>query len=131
MILSNLELGETSISDLLKRQLVKNLPISFNSMQSNDILVNSITCVSFLKKISLKSCINLQALPLFALWLQYEKPTNPLKCLFILDFLISFVAPKWSNECLGSIEKKSKQEGSRIEKTKKKQRWRGKIIAES
>jgi hypothetical protein len=54
MILSNLELGETSISDLLKRQLVKNLPISFNSMQSNDILVNSITCVSFYRKYALK-----------------------------------------------------------------------------
>jgi hypothetical protein len=33
---------------------------------------------------------------------------------------ISFTAPKWGNECLGLVEKDSKQEGGRVEKTKRK-----------
>ncbi len=50
---------------------------------------------------------------------------------FIMDYLISFVAPKWSNECLGSIKKKSKQKGGRVEKTKRRERGKGKRIVES
>jgi len=50
--------------------------------------------------------------------------------LFILDYLISFATPKWGNECLESVEKESKKEGGRVEKTKRKERRKGKKILE-
>ncbi len=43
---------------------------------------------------------------------------------FILDFLIPFATTKWGNECLGTIEKKSKQEGGKIKKTNRRERGR-------
>ncbi len=45
-----------------------------------------------------------------------------------MDYLISFVAPKWSNEWLGSVERKSKKEGGKVEKTKKRERRKRKKI---
>jgi len=48
-----------------------------------------------------------------------------------MNSLISFVAPKGGNECLGLVEKESKQEGGRIEKTKRRERGRGKKNVES
>jgi hypothetical protein len=57
----------------------------------------------------------------------------PLECLFhffILDYRISFVAPKGDNECLGSVERESKKEGNRVEKTKRRERRKGKKIVE-
>jgi hypothetical protein len=35
---------------------------------------------------------------------------------FIMDSFISFVLPKWSNECFGSVEKENKQEKGKVEK---------------
>jgi hypothetical protein len=58
--LSNLELVETSIIDLLKRKLVGNLLVSPNSVQSNDVSINLIIGVNFLRKICPKSCNFLQ-----------------------------------------------------------------------
>jgi hypothetical protein len=51
------ELVQMRDSDLLKRQLVKNQLINPNSMQSNDISVNLITGVNFLRTICPISCV--------------------------------------------------------------------------
>jgi len=67
--LFELKLIETGINDLLKRQIVGNLPISPNFMQNNDVSINLITSVSFLRKVCPKSYVIFQALPLFAPWL--------------------------------------------------------------
>jgi hypothetical protein len=48
-----------------------------------------------------------------------------------MNSLIYFVAPKRSNECLELVEKESKQEGGRVEKTKRRERRRGKKNVES
>jgi hypothetical protein len=55
------------INDLLTKQPIGNQLVSLNSMQNNDILVNLIIGVNFLRQICLKSCVILQALPLFDL----------------------------------------------------------------
>jgi hypothetical protein len=49
--LSNLELVEMNINDLLKRQLVGNLLVSPNSVQSNDVSINLIIGVNFSRKL--------------------------------------------------------------------------------
>ncbi len=50
---------------------------------------------------------------------------------FILDSCIPFITQRWSNECLGSIERESKQEGGKVKKTKRRERGKGKRIVES
>jgi hypothetical protein len=57
------------ISNLLMRQLVGNQVDSPNSVWSNDILVNLISGVNFLRQIWPKSYIIIQAPPLFTLHL--------------------------------------------------------------
>ncbi len=108
-----------------------NLPFSPNFAWSNDVSINLITSVNFFRKVCLKSWIILQALPL------YGRSTknlctflNIFSFFFILDFLIPFATTKWSNECLGTIERESKQEGGKIKKTNRRERGRGKIIIE-
>jgi hypothetical protein len=54
---SNLKLVEMDISDLLKMQLVGNLLVSPNFTRSNDVSVNLIIGVNFLRKVCPKSCI--------------------------------------------------------------------------
>jgi len=54
---SNLKLVETDISDLLKMQLVGNLLVSPNFTRINDVSVNLIIGVNFLRKVCPKSCI--------------------------------------------------------------------------
>jgi len=57
------KLVETSIYDLLKRQLVRNLPINPNFTQNNDVSINLIINVSFLRKVCPKNYVLFQALP--------------------------------------------------------------------
>jgi hypothetical protein len=45
---------------------------------------------------------------------------------FILDFAIPFVWTKWNNECLGTIDRGSKQEGGKIRKINIRERGEGK-----
>jgi hypothetical protein len=49
------KLIEMGINDLLKKQLVGNLPISLNFVQSNDVPINLIIGFNFLRKICPKS----------------------------------------------------------------------------
>ncbi len=105
-----------------------NLPVSLNFVQNNDVSINLVTNVNFLRKVCPKSCIILQTPPLFILWSHYKKLVYFLEHLFIfiIDFLIPFATTKWANECLGTIERESKQEGGKIKKTNKRERGRGK-----
>jgi hypothetical protein len=65
--LSKLAMVQMGDNDLLMRQLVKNQHVSPNYAQSNNISVNLITCVNFLRQVCPKSYVILQASPLFAL----------------------------------------------------------------
>jgi hypothetical protein len=56
-------------NNMLKKQPIGKVLVSPNFVQSNDILINVITCVSFLRKVCPKSHFILQTLPLFTLWL--------------------------------------------------------------
>jgi hypothetical protein len=60
---------EKDISNLLKKQLVEKIPISFILAQTNDVSVNLVTCVSFLEKVCPKGHNVFQALPFFISWL--------------------------------------------------------------
>jgi hypothetical protein len=93
----NPSLVEMGTNDLLKKQLVMNLPLSLNFARSNDVSISLITSVNFLKNICLKSCIIFQASPLFTLWWLYKKLVYLLEHLFIffiLDFVIPFATTK-------------------------------------
>ncbi len=65
--LFELELIQTDIIDLLMKQLVGNQLVSPHSTQSNDISLNLIIGVNFLRQVCLKNCIILQMSPLFTL----------------------------------------------------------------
>jgi hypothetical protein len=98
-------------------------------VQSYDVSINLITSVNFFKKRCLKSCVIPQASPLFTLCWQYKELVYLLKHLFIffiLDFFIPFATTKWNNECLGTIERGSKEEGRKIRKTNRRERGGGK-----
>jgi hypothetical protein len=86
--LSNQELVEKYTNDLLKKQLFGNIPINLNSEQSNDVSINLVKGVKFLKKLCPKSHIIFQALPLFTLWLQYKKLAYLLMCLKSFFFIL-------------------------------------------
>ncbi len=111
-----------SSSDLLKRKLVRNLLVSPNSMQSNDIPVNSNIGVNFLRKLCPISCVNLQTSPLFALWLQYKKPTYPLECIFIFSFWIPLYLLLHQNEAMSTLDQLKQRVSKREAKWKRRRK---------
>ncbi len=115
---------EIGISDLLKRQLVGNLPVSLNFAQSNDVLVNLVTSISFLRKVCPKSCFIFQVLPLFIPWLQYKKLMCPLECLFIFHsgFLYIFCCTKMRRWMPWINRKKEQVRGRQSWKDKEKKK---------
>jgi hypothetical protein len=59
--LSKPKLVQMGDNDLLKRQLVKNQLVSPNFARNNNILINLITNVDFLKTICPKNCVVFKA----------------------------------------------------------------------
>jgi hypothetical protein len=55
--MSNQELVEEGIYDMLEKQLIDKVHVNPNFAQINDVLVNPITFVNFLEKVFLKGCI--------------------------------------------------------------------------
>jgi hypothetical protein len=103
-------------------------------MQSNDVLVNLITGVSFLRKICLKKSHRFPSAATFhfvAIVKIIGVLLNMSFHFFILESLIPFPTLRLKNECLGSVENESKQKGGKIKKTKRRERRRGKRIAKS
>ncbi len=65
--LSEPKLVQTDINDLLMKQLVGNQLVNPHSTQSNDISLNLIIGVNFLKQVWLKNWVILQTSPFFTL----------------------------------------------------------------
>lgn len=82
--LFNQELVDEDISDMMKKQPVDKILVSLIFMQINDVLLNLVIGVSFLKKVCPESHVVFQAPPLI-MWLQYKEPTYLLMCLFIFS----------------------------------------------
>jgi hypothetical protein len=76
---------EKGTGDLLKMQPIVKILVNLNFARINDVSINLITSVSFLRKVCPKSCIIFQALPLLILWLQYKESMYLLMCLFIFS----------------------------------------------
>ncbi len=77
-----------------------NLPVSRNFMRSNDVSINLITNVNFLKEVYPKSWIILQALPLFDLQSQYKELVYLLEHFFIF-FILDLLQ---QNEAMSALE---------------------------
>ncbi len=56
-----------------------------------------------------------------------ERTSVPFKTYFHFfhSIVIPFATTKWGNECLGTIDRGSKQAGGEIRKTNTKERWEG------
>jgi len=67
--LSNQEPIEEYINNLLKKQPVEKVFINPILAQTNDVLINLVTCVSFLKKVCPKGCNVFQTPPFLTPWL--------------------------------------------------------------
>jgi len=116
-------LVEKGISDLLKKQ-VREILVSPNSTQNNDVLVTLITSVNFFRKYALKATSFFKRHHFHFMDI-IQKIGVPLDVSFhflIMESLIPLVALRWRNECLGFVVRDNKQEGSKIKKRKRKKR---------
>jgi hypothetical protein len=98
--------------------------IRLNYEQSNDVLVNLVKGVNFLRKCALKVALFFKCC-YFSLYGCITKNWHTSRCVlthfFILESLIPFATPKCIDECLGSILRYSKQEGEKrkLQRTRK------------
>jgi hypothetical protein len=79
----------------LKKQLVGKVLVSTNFVQSNDVLVNLVIHVSFLRKVCLKKSHRFPSIATFHSMVVVQRIGVPLNVSFhfgILEFFIPFVA---------------------------------------
>jgi hypothetical protein len=90
-------------------------------VQNNDVSINLVIGVSFLRKECPKSWVipSTATFHSMAVVQRINVPFEKSFHFFILGSIIPFVAPRWKNECLGLVERESKQEGSIINKRKR------------
>jgi hypothetical protein len=74
---------ETNNNDLLEKKLVEEILVKPIPAQTNDVLVNLVIDVNFLKCFSPKSHITFQEPPL---WLQYKELVRLFLCFFVFIF---------------------------------------------
>ncbi len=107
--LFNPKLGGTNISDLLKRKLVGNLLVSPSFVWINDVLINLIIGVSFLRKVCPKSCIILQVLSLFAPWLLQRIGVQLIVFFHFFSFWIPLYILLHKNEAMNALDQLTKR----------------------
>ncbi len=117
------ELVQQGDNNMLTKQPIDNQFVTPNFAWSNDISINLITCVYFLGRLCLKSCVVLYASLLSIFQPQYKELTCLLECLFIFSLWISLYSLLYQNEAMTTLDQLRERASKRETKLTREFSW--------